>query len=88
MGYQVILASEAQDALGQLAQPVRDRLLKRLRWFVNNFDSLQHESLSGEFSHYYRYRIGDYRVLYTFSKTERTITIRLIGHRKNIYKPK
>jgi len=88
MGYQVILASEAQDALSRLAQPVRDRLLKRLKRFITNFDSLQHETLSGEFSNYYRYRIGDYRVLYTFSKTERTITIRLVGHRKDIYKPK
>ncbi len=86
MSWQVVIASEAQDALAQLSQPVRQRLLKRLKWFINNFDSLQHETLTGEFSHYYKYRIGDYRVLYTFSATDQAITIRLIGHRSNIYK--
>ena len=88
MGYQVFLTSEAQSSLSRLDQPIRDRLLKRLKLFINNFDSLQHESLSGEFANYFKYRIGEYRVIYAFSKTENTIFIKMVGHRKDIYKIK
>jgi mRNA interferase RelE/StbE len=88
MGYQVFLTAEAQNSLSRLDQPIRDRLLKRLKLFIDNFDSLQHESLSGEFANYFKYRIGEYRVIYTFSKSEKTILIKMLGHRRDIYKIK
>ncbi|MFZ5923089.1 MAG: type II toxin-antitoxin system RelE family toxin [Chloroflexota bacterium] len=31
-------------------------------------------------------RVGDYRVLYTFSKKETTITVHFVQHRSEVYK--
>lgn len=42
------------------------------------------KSLKGDFRGCYRYRFGDYRVIYTILKNE--ILILRIGHRKEIYK--
>jgi mRNA interferase RelE/StbE len=41
------------------------------------------KSLKGDFRGCYRYRFGDYRVIYTISKNE--ILILRIGNRKEIY---
>jgi mRNA-degrading endonuclease RelE of RelBE toxin-antitoxin system len=30
--------------------------------------------------------VGDYRVLYTFSKTETSITVHFVRHRRDVYK--
>jgi len=40
--------------------------------------------LSGQFSGLYKYRIGNYRVIY--SKTENGILVLRIGHRKKVYR--
>ncbi len=42
------------------------------------------KSLKGDFRGCYRYRFGDYRVIYTISND--AILILRIGHRKEIYK--
>ena len=41
--------------------------------------------LTGEYKGLYRYRYGDYRIIYEISMSEHTITITKIGHRSNIY---
>jgi mRNA interferase RelE/StbE len=41
--------------------------------------------LRGQFKGYWRYRIGDYRIIYRISDEEILIVIIRIGHRKNIY---
>ena len=42
--------------------------------------------LSRNFKGMYRYRSGDYRVVYTIDLENREITILRVGHRKEIYK--
>ena len=42
------------------------------------------KSLKGDFRGCYRYRFGDYRVIYTILKQE--IIVLRIGHRKEIYR--
>ncbi|WXU00325.1 MAG: hypothetical protein Ctma_1038 [Catillopecten margaritatus gill symbiont] len=44
------------------------------------------KKLVGNLSPYYRYRIGDYRVLYSINDEEITISVIKIKHRKNVYK--
>lgn len=41
--------------------------------------------LKGQFKGYWRYRTGDYRIIYRVSEREVLIIIIRIGHRKNIY---
>ena len=35
----------------------------------------------------FKLRVGSYRVFYSFDREERIITVHLIGHRREIYKP-
>ena len=42
--------------------------------------------LSGEFSDFYRFRVGDYRLFYTIDETERIVFIVALRHRKNAYR--
>ncbi|SFV87405.1 RelE/StbE replicon stabilization toxin [hydrothermal vent metagenome] len=42
--------------------------------------------LVGNLSPYYRYRVGDYRVLYSINDEEVRVFVVKIKHRKNVYK--
>lgn len=41
--------------------------------------------LTGEFSDFYRFRIGDYRLFYTVDEGERIVFIVALRHRRNAY---
>ncbi len=42
--------------------------------------------LKGNIKGLYRYRIGEYRVIYVIDQTEKKIIILNVNHRKKIYK--
>ncbi len=42
--------------------------------------------LKGRLSQYYRYRVGDYRIVYTVSQPDHTVHIDYIQHRKDVYR--
>jgi len=42
--------------------------------------------LTGEFSDFYRFRAGDYRLFYTIDETERIVFIVALRHRKTAYR--
>jgi mRNA interferase RelE/StbE len=48
--YQVEFLPKAAEDFAKLDQAVADRVLKRLRWLAENFDSVKPESLTGPFS--------------------------------------
>ncbi len=55
------------------------------------FDKLQQnpligEKLHGELKGYFKYRIGDYRIVYSFDPEESILYISKIEHRQGVYK--
>lgn len=42
--------------------------------------------LKGQLHDYYRYRVGDYRIVYTIAHHERTVFVDYIQHRKDVYR--
>lgn len=62
--YRVRLVDTAVRDLSALDKPTAKRIVDRLQWFVENFDRLPHHALKGEFSDFYRLRVGEYRILY------------------------
>ncbi len=44
------------------------------------------KKLVGDLSPYYRYRVGDYRVLYEIIESKVLIVVIKVKHRKNVYK--
>lgn len=41
--------------------------------------------LSGELAAYFRFRVGDHRVIYRIDDRMRTVVVVAIAHRKNVY---
>ncbi len=83
--YQLHLLDAAIDDLAQLDKTIARRIIKRLRWLAENLDNLRLETLTGNLLGFYKFRVGDYRVLYEIFRTEQTLVIHRIGHRREIY---
>jgi mRNA interferase RelE/StbE len=85
---EVEFTAQAENDLSKLDRSTAQRVLKKLRWFADNFDVVSHEPLSGTWHGVYKLRIGDYRALYTFDLYGEniTVTVHFVRHRREVYK--
>ncbi|MEK6636083.1 MAG: type II toxin-antitoxin system RelE/ParE family toxin [Planctomycetota bacterium] len=58
----------------------------KLKWLIENVDSVEHIQLKGKYSGLYKLKVGAYRVIYELDNNKRIITVHKIGHRRDIYK--
>lgn len=63
---------------------------KKIKQFILDIQELNDprskgKSLKGKLSNYWRYRVGDYRLICDINDSEIIITVVRIGHRKDIY---
>jgi mRNA interferase RelE/StbE len=84
--YQLHLLDAAIDDLAKLDKSIARRIVTRLRWLAEHLEGRRLERLTGELLGFYKFRVGDYRVLYEIFRTEQTLVIHRIGHRREIYK--
>ena len=84
--YDIELMPQARDDLARLDRAIAQRVLNKLRWLAENVDRITPEPLTGDWKGVFRLRAGSYRILYTIQRTERRITVHLIGHRRDVYK--
>lgn len=89
--YQVILTPEAQSDLGGFAPTTRTRLLDKLEWIGKNAELIQHQAMQGdEWKGCYKYRVGDYRIIYQMehpvTKLIANLIVLKVGHRREVYK--
>ena len=75
--------SSVEHDLKRLDRPVARRLLDQLERVLAG-DPDAGEPLRGEFRGLYKYRVGDYRVVY--AKTTDGVLVLRIGHRKDVYR--
>ena len=61
------------------------RILNKIQWLSLNFEQITPLSLTGQWSGFYKLRVGDYRVIYELDIEEQLIIIIRIGHRREIY---
>ena len=83
--YQVEFHPRAVKDFEDLDELVADRVLRKLRWLAENFDSIRPEPLAGVFSGLFKLRVGDYRVIYQADQEKKLLTVRLVGNRREIY---
>ena len=84
MSYQLEFTAEAIVDLEKLTQVVRVRVVKKINWLVENFELLTPQPLSANLNSFYKLRIGDYRVIYSFDDSG-IIVIHQVGHRREVY---
>lgn len=83
MKYKIVYTKTAFNDIQKLDQVVKKRIKKKIdEYIINPLESarkLLHPKIGS-----YRWRIGNYRVVFDISKT--TIIILRVGHRREIYK--
>ena len=80
----VYLDSVAQD-LKKLDKPLVKKILSRIETYLAQDPKGLGKPLKGDFQGYWRYRWGDYRVIYRIAEHEILIIILRISHRKEVY---
>jgi len=83
LAYSVGYKRSVRRDLKKLSKPDATRILDRIEnELVKNPES--NPALKGSFSGLRKYRVGDYRIIYSLAGTQ--ILILKVGHRKGIYK--
>lgn len=85
--YTVLFTRSAQKEFDHLAGKLQDRIISGLQLLAHNpfSELLQIKKLKGA-DNLYRFRVGDYRVVYTVRNTELVVLVIKIGHRREIYR--
>jgi mRNA interferase RelE/StbE len=82
-----ILDSAKQD-LKKLDKTVQKRIASFLRKRLADTDDPKQlgKALQGQYAGYWRYRVGDYRLICHLKNEELIIIVVEVGHRKNVYR--
>ena len=72
--------------LRKLDPPVARRIVHQISWLAQHFDELKPEALKGDLAGLFKYREGDFRIIYEPLHEEKVLVIHEIGHRSEIYK--
>ena len=83
MASRVTYRATVESDLRRLDKPTARRVLDKLEHALSASPDAG-TPLVGEFRGLFRYRVGDYRVIYT--KTSEGVLVLRIGHRKNVYR--
>jgi len=89
MAYNVELSESAERELGKLDAPQAKRILKFLHQRVAKLEDPRsigealHGSRLGEF---WKYRVGDYRLICKIEDDRLIVLVLRVGHRKEIYR--
>ena len=54
-------------------------------WPAEHLDEITPQGLSGDLEGLYKFRVGDYVVIYEVLASETVIVIHAVGHRREIY---
>jgi len=74
--------------LGLLPEDIAVRIIKKIAYYLNTPDPIKHaKALSGKLQGYYRYRIGDYRAIFSVDSDHNLIILVMlrVKHRKDAY---
>ena len=84
--YQVEFLLPVINDLKKLDKIISQRIIDKIHWLADNFESTIPEILTANLKGMYKLRVGDWRIIYTVNQKAKKITIHMIGHRREIYK--
>lgn len=80
------ILKSASRQLKKIDPPVARRIVGRIRRLAEHFEEIPPEPLKGDLAGLFKFREGDYRIIYEPLRKERLIVVHEIGHRSEIYK--
>jgi mRNA interferase RelE/StbE len=88
LAWTVEISDIAERQIKKLDLPIRHRILDWLSERIEGCKNPRHfgEPLKGEYSGFWRYRIGDYRIICDIRDDILLVLVLTIGHRRQIYK--
>ena len=86
MRWRVNFTYEAEKDLERLDGIIRRRILDKLIWFRDNFDTITPLPLGGKWRGFFKLRAGDWRIIYEVEVKKFLVTIHCIDNRDKIYK--
>ncbi len=88
MAWEVEFSGDALRELKKLNKQIQQRITTFLIDRVQNADNPRTtgKALQGKLASYWRYRVGDYRLICHIKDGELIVLIIEIGHRKDIYR--
>ena len=82
-----IFTEHAKKDFAKLDRSIQIQCIKKLNYFCSSKDPFQYaRRLINENLWTYRFRIGDYRIIFDVDEDGKLIIIALIGHRRDIYR--
>ncbi|MGB8583541.1 MAG: type II toxin-antitoxin system RelE/ParE family toxin [Candidatus Sulfotelmatobacter sp.] len=87
MAWKIDLSSNALRQLRKLDKPIATRILKLLRDRIEKLDDPRKigERLQGPLGDFWKYRVGDYRVICSLQDDKLLVWVVRIGHRREVY---
>ena len=83
--YKVVYLDQVEEDFKRLDKSTAKKILNRIETYLAVDPHGLGKPLKAEFQGYWRYRWGNYRVIYKISEREILILILLISHRKDVY---
>ena len=88
MAWRIDLAESAVKQLAKLDEQVKRRIIQYLRERISPLDDPRSigQSLKGQLGEYWKYRIGDYRIIADIQDKALRILVVRIGNRREVYR--
>lgn len=83
--YKVLWEEEARNDLRDISRSAAFKLEEKINNYLVQAPKQLGKALVGQYKGLYRYRYGDYRILYEIDLDSKSIIIVRIGNRKEIY---
>lgn len=85
MAFKVHWHEGIRNDLAQLDKAMARKVISRINTYLVHDPLKLGKALTGQFAGLYRYRYGDYRVLYALDLEQELIMVIHIRHRKDVY---
>ena len=84
----LVYSSDAEKNLARLPAAIAERIHEKIQWFAGQEDPIVFaKPLHGDRKGCYRFRIGDYRAVFTIQNGKVLVLLVLvIQHRKEVYR--
>lgn len=86
MAWTVEFGPRAQRALKKLDRPTAARLLAYIEDAATGDPRARGKALTGELSGFWRYRVGDWRVICRLEDARLVVLVIDVGHRREVYR--
>lgn len=84
--WRVEFSKQAENDFGRLDKPIRKRVVEALEWLAKNFDDIVPIPLGGPWRGFFKFRVGDWRVIYAIKPTTHALVVYYIDRRDRVYK--